>query len=119
MKEQPESPTTESVLQDKKRTSTEADANIISANNSNGNFTTIINEKQSRINTTVTFFNILYGKITAEHFAYLWTKQRGIFSFQINEESQRRAMAIKAVELSDCGVDVWHSVNPGSVRWIV
>ena len=116
MKEPPESPTTESVLQDKKRTSTETDANIISANNSNGNFTTIIDEKQSRINTTVTFFNILYGKITAPHFAYLWTKQRGIFSFQINEESQRMAMAIKAVELSDCGVDIWHSVNPVYAR---
>ena len=116
MKELPESPTTESVMQDKKRTSTETDANIISANNSSGDFITIIDEKQSRINTTVTFFNILFGKITAEHFAYLWTKQRGIFSFQINEESQRMAMAIKAVELSNCGVDIWHSVNPVYVR---
>lgn len=61
-------------------------------------------------------FNLLYGKITAPHFAYLWTKQLGTFSFQVNEETQRRVMALKAIELSDSGIDVWHSVNPVYVR---
>ena len=116
MKEPPESPTTESVLQDKKRTSTEVDANIISANNSNADSIIIVDEKQSHISDTANFFNQIYGKITVPHFAYLWTKQRGIFPFQINEETQRIAMAKKAVQLSDCGVDVWHSVNPVCVQ---
>lgn len=39
-----------------------------------------------------------------------------IFPFQINDESQRMAMAIKAVELSSIDVDVWHSVNTVSVE---
>ena len=73
-------------------------------------------EKQSQIATAGNFFNLLYGKITALHFAYLWTKQRGIFSFNISDETQRAAMAIKAVELSDNGVDVWHSINPVCVQ---
>ena len=68
-------------------------------------------EKQSRINETVKLFNILYGKITAPHFAYLWTKQRGIFSFNIADSIHRTNMAKKAVQLSSIGVDVWHSVN--------
>lgn len=73
-------------------------------------------EKQSQIATAGNFFNLLYGKITALHFAYLWTKQRGIFSFNISDETQRAAMAIKAVALSDNGVDVWHSINPVCVQ---
>ena len=71
----------------------------------------IVDEKQSQINETAKFFHLLYSKITTPHFAYLWTKQKGIFSFSINDETQREDMAIKAVELSDCGVDVWHAVN--------
>ena len=58
---------------------------------------------------------MLFGKITAPHFAYLWTKQNGIFPFAISDETQRANMAKKAVELSDNGVDVWHSVNPVNV----
>ena len=116
MKEPPESSTTESVMQDKKRTSTEVDANIISANNSNADSIIIVDEKQRHITSLVNFFNQLYGKISETHFAYLWTKNRGIFPFQINDESQRMAMAIKAVQLSSIGVDVWHSVNTVSVE---
>ena len=78
--------------------------------------TVVSQEKKHRITTLAHFFNQLYGKITAPHFAYLWTKQRGIFPFVINDESQRMAMAMKAVELSDKGVDVWHSVNTVSVE---
>ena len=74
------------------------------------------NEKQNRIDEALNLFNQLYGKIPEPHFAYLWTKQRGIFPFVINDESQRMAMAMKAVELTDNGVDVWHSVNTVSVE---
>ena len=73
-------------------------------------------EKKKRIAKLAHFFNQLYGKIHEPHFAYLFTKQRGIFPFLINDESQRMAMAIKAVELSDNGIDVWHSVNTVSVQ---
>ena len=73
-------------------------------------------EKNKRIADTANFFNQLYGKITAPNFAYLWTKQNGIFSFNISDVTQRIAMAKKAVELSSIGVDVWHSVNPVCVQ---
>ena len=73
-------------------------------------------EKQSCIAETLKFFNSLYGKITAPHFAYLWTKLNGIFSFAISDETQREAMARKAIELSECGIDIWHSVNPVCVQ---
>ena len=115
MKEPLESSTAESELQDKKNYASESVDKSIIANNSNTDSTTIANKKQSRINKTTKFFNLLFGKITAPHFAYLWTKQNGIFSFAISDETQRANMAKKAVELSDNGVDVWHSVNPVNV----
>ena len=117
MKENFEPPQMEFVPQDKKNYANQgAKENFISANNSEANSITITNEKQSRIAELVHFFNQLYGKIPEPHFAYLWTKQRGIFPFAINDESQRMAMAMKAVELTDNGVDVWHSVNTVSVE---
>ena len=117
MKEPLESPPVESALQDKKNyATTSAEKTFISANNSSTDSTTIVDKRQTSIAEKMKFFNLLYGKITAKHFAYLWTKQRGIFPFTINDETQRKAMAIKALELSDCGVDVWHSVNPVCVR---
>ena len=73
-------------------------------------------EKQSRITSLVNFFHQLYGKIPEPHFAYLWTKQQGIYSFVISDESQRETMAIKAVELANNGVDIWHSVNPVCIQ---
>ena len=73
-------------------------------------------EKQNRIADTVNFFNQLYGKIPEPHFAYLFTKQRGVFSFNIADETQRTDMACKAIELSECNVDIWHSVNTVCVR---
>ncbi len=111
MKEPLESLSADPTPQDKKNYASKSVEKSISANNSSTNSTTIVDEKQSRTSDTVNFFNLLYSKITVPHFAYLWTKQRGIFAFQINDESQRMAMAIKAVELSSIGVDVWHSVN--------
>ena len=76
-----------------------------------------VDDKQSRIDEAEKFFNLLYGKITAPNFAYLWTKQRGVFSFNIADSTQRTAMARKAIELcTDSGVDIWHSVNPVNVK---
>ena len=72
-------------------------------------------EKKNHIAETTNFFNLLYGKILEPHFAYLFTKH-GIFSFSITDESQREDMARKAIELSECGIDVWHSVNPVCVE---
>ena len=116
MKEPLESSSVEFVSQDKKNYATQGADKSISANNSNADSTTIVDEKQNRIAKLAHFFNQLYGKIPEPHFAYLFTKQRGIFSFQINEESQRMAMALKAIELSSIGIDVWHSVNTVSVQ---
>ena len=117
MEETLEISTEELKLQDKKKHATEgAQENFISANNSNEDFITITDEKQSQINETAKFLHLIYSKITAPHFAYLWTKQRGIFSFNISDETQRAAMAHKAIQLSDSGVDVWHSVNPVCVQ---
>ena len=116
MKEPLESSSVEFVSQDKKNYATQGADKSISANNSSADSTTIVDKKQTRITETMKFFHLLYGKITTLHFAYLWTKQRGIFPFVINDETQIAAMAIKAVELSDCGVDVWHAVNPVCIQ---
>ena len=117
MKETLESSVTEFIAQDKKNYATEsANENVISANNSKANFITIANENQRCIAETLNFFNQLYGKIPEPHFAYLWTKQHGIYSFAIADEKQREAMTRKAAELADNGIDVWHSVNPVGVK---
>ena len=73
-------------------------------------------DTQSQITATANFFNQLYEKIPEPHFAYLWTKQHGIYSFAIANETQRETMAKKAIELSLNGVDVYHSVNPVSIE---
>lgn len=74
--------------------------------------------KQERIAEAVKLFNLLYEKITARHFAYTIKFKDGtrIYSYVIADETQRLAMAEKAIELSDSGVDIWHSVNPVSVE---
>jgi uncharacterized protein (DUF927 family) len=112
MKETLESSQVDPALRDKKNYATQGEEqNIISANNSSADSTTIVDKRQTRIAETMKFFNSLYDKISGPHFVYLWTKQSSIFSFSINDETQRADMAIKAIELSDCGIDVWHSVN--------
>ena len=105
-------------LYDKKRTSTEVDANSISANNSNKDFITSNVEKQSRINETMKIFNLLFDRILAGHFSYLMTFTTGYgvtYSFAVADQTQREAMARKAVELSELGNDVWHAVNTVNV----
>ena len=106
--------TSECVLCDKKRTSTEADANSISANNSNGDCITSDAEKQSRINEAMKIFNPLFDGIPAGHFSYLmtFTTSYGVtYAFAVTDQTQREEMACKAVELSELGNDVWHAVN--------
>ena len=106
--------TSECVLCDKKRTSTEADANSISANNSNSDCITSDAEKQSRVNEAMKIFNFLFDGVPAQHFSYLMTFTTGYgvtYSFAVTDQTQREAMARKAVELSELGNDVWHAVN--------
>ena len=114
MKETLESPPADSTPQDKKNyaTNQSVEKSIISANKSDKDFSTIADKKQSRIAELVHFFNQLYGKIPESHFVYLWTKQSGIFSFAISDETQREAMAKKAIELANSSIDIWHAVNP-------
>ena len=117
MKEALESSSLEPILQDKKNYATESVEKIISANNSKTHSITINNEKQSRFAELANFFNQLYGKIPEPHFAYLTKFKDGtkFYPFRVADESQRVAMAIKAIELADSGVDIWHSVNTVSV----
>ena len=71
-------------------------------------------DKQSRITALVSFFNKLYGKIPETNFAYFWTKTCGTFPFAI--PAQIQLMAQRAIELSDKGFDIWHSVNPVCIK---
>ena len=99
---------------DKKRTSTNADENIISANNSNENCITNDTERQSRIEEAEKIFNLMFGRIPAEYFSYLMTFTNGYgvtYSFAVADQNQRVQMACKAIELSELGNDVWHAVN--------
>ena len=108
----------ESAPNDKKRTPTEADANSMIANNSNGDYITSDAEKQSRISEAAKFFNLLFGRVPAELFSYLMTFTNGYgvtYAFTVTDSNQREAMARKAVELSELGNDVWHAVNPVDV----
>ena len=108
----------ECALNDKKRTPTEADVNSMIANNSNRNCITSDAEKQSRIYEATKIFNLLFGRVPAEHFSYLMTFTNGYgvtYSFAVTDQNQREAMAQKAVELSELGNDVWHAVNPVDV----
>lgn len=78
----------------------------------------IIPTQKIRIAESFDFFNMLFGKLSKSYFGYLikfkdYTK---IYAFNVTDENEREAMAYKAIELSDCGVDVWHSVNPVSVE---
>lgn len=77
-----------------------------------------VSNKQTRIAEAERFFDLLFGKLTAPHFSYLIKFSGGMdtFTFTVADETQRRAMARKAIELSDMGVDIWHAVNPVSVK---
>ena len=89
-----------------------ADAAIIPATN----VITIAGDAQSRIAEAEKFFNLLYCKFPAQNFIYLWTKHEGTFAFDTGNTEQIQAMAKKAIELSDSGIDIWHAVNPVSIE---
>ena len=72
-------------------------------------------EKQRRFEELTTFLHQLYDKIPESNFAYLWTKQRKE-TFPFSLPAQISLMAQKAIELSDGGVDVYHSVNPINIE---
>ena len=114
-----ESPPAKTTPQDKKNYATNQSVEkSISANNSNENFTIIADEKQRRIARLAHFFNQLYGKITAPNFIYLITFKNGIetYSFSITDETQIETMAQEAIKLTNNGFDVWHAVNPVSIK---
>ena len=77
-----------------------------------------LTETQKKISEMIEFFNLLFGKIPAPHFSYLITFSGRVdtYSFAINDETKRETMARKAIELSELGRDVWHAVNPVSVK---
>lgn len=90
-----------------------ADAAIIPTTN----VITIAGDAQSRIAEAEKFFNLLYCKLPAQNFIYLTTKHEGTFAFDTADAEQIKAMARKAIEMSDSGVEyVWHCVNPVSIK---
>ena len=91
-----------------------ANENVISVNNSNANFTTIADEKQSRITEAEKFFNLLFGNVQEKKFGYLWAKQgdtKKTYPFDVSTPENRHHMAVKAIELSDMGADVYYGIN--------
>lgn len=71
-------------------------------------------EIQIRIEEATRFLKLLFGKIPVPHFSYLakFKEHTEFFPFTINDQAQLQAMARKAIELSDMGIDIWHAVNP-------
>ena len=68
--------------------------------------------KQIRIEEAEKFFNLLFGNVTERKFGYLWTKQDKVtYPFTVSNPDERRKMALKAIELSDSGFDVYYGVN--------
>ena len=71
--------------------------------------------KQARIDMALTFLNLMFGAVSTvveRIFGYLWTKQdKATYPFAVSSPDERKAMAIKAIELSDAGKDVYFGVN--------
>ena len=75
---------------------------------------TITDAKQTRIEMALKHFNLLYGGVTERKYGYLWVKrddEKITFPFDVSTPENRHAMAVKAVECSDDGFDVYCSVN--------
>ena len=73
-------------------------------------------EKITRISMAENFFNLLFGNVTERKFGYLWAKQgeeKETYPFTVSNPDERRQMAIKAIELSDAGFDVYYGINLG------
>ena len=73
-------------------------------------------DKQKRIDEAKKFFDVLFGKIPVAQFSYVLNFKGYWDSFEIADENQRAEMARKAVENSDKGFNIWHAVNPVSVK---
>lgn len=70
--------------------------------------------KQTRIEMALRHFNLLYGAVTERKYGYLWAKrgdEKTTYPFAVNEPNERKAMAEKAIELSDMGYDVYYGIN--------
>lgn len=96
-------------------------------NNSKADFTTTataqqgvvgeqsVLDKQSRIAMAKQFFDMLYSKVTGEHWGYLWTvaqdARRTTYPFKVTDADQREQMARSAIALSDNGLTVYFGVN--------
>lgn len=83
-------------------------------NNFNMNYIKCTDKKQSRIEQAEKFFDLLYGKITGEHYSYLWIKQgekKATHSFLVSNADARHEMATKAIEENDSGADIYFGVN--------
>ena len=69
-------------------------------------------DKQSRMEMALRFLNMLFGAVVERLFGYLWTKQdKATYPFAVSSPDERKAMARKAIELSDAGKDVYFGVN--------
>ena len=72
-------------------------------------------DKQSRIEMALNFLNLMFGAVSTvveRIFGYLWTKQdKATYPFAVSSPDERKAMAMKAIELSDAGKDVYFGVN--------
>lgn len=71
-------------------------------------------DTQERTIEAEKFFNLLYGNVTERRFGYLWAKQgdnKVTTSFDVSTPNNRLSMAVKAIELSDKGFDVYYGIN--------
>jgi hypothetical protein len=71
-------------------------------------------DKQSRIEMALECFDLVFGAVKERKFSYLWTKREkevATYPFAVSSPDERKAMAIRAIELSDEGKDVYFGVN--------
>lgn len=67
---------------------------------------------EERIAEAESFFNLLYGSVTARKFSYLWTlPDRRTYPFDVSTPENRHVVAQKAIELCDSGKEVFFGVN--------
>ena len=80
-----------------------------------GGYEENLTNQHERIEQTERMFDLLFSKIPAVNFAYLWTKQdKKTYPFEIADT--KHTMVKKAIELSNSGFDVYHCVNPVNVK---
>lgn len=68
----------------------------------------------SRVATAERFLNMLFGNLCGDRYGYLWTIQdKATYPYRVSDAAQRKAMAQRAIELSDSGKDVYVGINVG------